>query len=129
MIKKVTSIKVSQKVFNLVLEELNYDIVENNVKIDGWLETFYNGREQGFVLNVISCNPEKNLHLKVWVCERRNSDNIFVAMDKTYSCLEGNSYSQNAYENATLFESSQIQDSANFIVEKVKTMFKSEYNK
>lgn len=129
MIKKYRSIIVSERVLDLVVERLNNDI-EMGYKIDGWLDTFYNSREQGFALTIFSedlNNPNRTkTYVKVWVCECRNSDNIMVAIERDNL---GHLFSEKAYNDRTFFEYNQLQESADFIVEKVREIFEIEYSR
>ena len=45
--RKIRTIQVSERVFDIVCEELDLEASENYVKISGYLECFNNCREQG----------------------------------------------------------------------------------
>lgn len=129
MIRKIRTIRVSERIMEMVSEELNNDI-ECGVKIDGWLETFNNGREQGFSLTMVSedlDNPNRTkTYVKIWACECRNSDNILVIIERGNL---GHLFSEDAYQSASMFNYNQLQESVDFIVEKVRTIFELEYSR
>lgn len=129
MIKKTRSVVVSERVMDLVLDNLNNDI-ELGLQIDGWLDAFINGREQGFALTICSKlfdNPDKtNVYLKVWVCEARSSDNILVVIGRN---TLAEVYGEEEYAYREEFYPDEMQKSAKYIVEEIKKTFKNEYKK
>ncbi len=129
--RKIRSIQVSEEVLNRVCYELDIYQGEYGVKVDGWLETFYNCREQGFCLYTDSIdfdNPEKTKdHLYIWVFQHRNGDSIGVAWQTEYP--SDGKYSEDTYKNRIkYFEYNQIVEAYQFIVnELVKKHYKVEF--
>ena len=144
--RKIQTIRVSERVFDLVCSELDCYATDYKVKIDGWLETFNNCREQGYCLFVDSVDWDNENRTKgmlhIFACECRNSDNIMVICQTEYPSFKG-MFSEKAYNNFvdkdhinpekesytfyTQFGYNEIQRAASFIVEIVKDYFKSEF--
>lgn len=132
--QKYRSLKVSERVFDLVVEELDCDTSGNHVKIEGWFETFNNCREQGLMLHIGSIdfdNPNRTRGLlKVWVCEARNSDDILVIVSTdSDACDIYNMFSEKAYNNRKYFDYNQEHEAADYIINKVRETFAEEYTK
>jgi len=132
--QKCKSLKVSERVFDLVAEELDFDASENHVKIDGWFETFNNCREQGLVLFIDSVDFENENKtegwLKVWVCEARNSDEILVITSTDRKdCNIHNMFSEEAYNNRKYFAYNEEHKAADYIINKVRETFAEEYGR
>ena len=90
MFDKVASIKVSERVFDYVREDLeNLMHCDENVKLSGYLETFNNCREQGYYLVVSSNNKPEKGNLIFWAYEHRSSDNIMVVESTKYPYPNG----------------------------------------
>ena len=129
--RKVRSIKVSERVFDIVCEELDLEQTENYIKIDGWLETFNNCREQGYVLTVSTSDFDNENRTKdnlyIWASEARSSDEIVVSWQTEYPYDRG-MFSEDTYENRQkYFHYNQLQEAADFIVNLVKEHFKEEF--
>jgi hypothetical protein len=127
---KIRTIRVSERVFDLVCEELDNEQTNNNVKIEGWLETFNNCREQGYVLHLDSTDfkndkrTEENLY--VWAFESRNSDDIVVSWQTDYP--NNGMFSDETYkERREYFRYNGLQEAADFIIDLVKEHFAQEF--
>ena len=73
MLKYVDSIKVSRRIFDMVMDEIAYK-EECGHKISGSLNTFNNCREQGYYANIYGDEKNDYKDLYIWVHEQRNSD-------------------------------------------------------
>jgi len=126
---KIRTIKVSERVFDIVCETLDIEASQNYVKIDGWLECFNNCREQGYVLFVSSTdwdNPNRTKeHLYIWACECRNSDDIMVVVSNKYPC--NGMFDEEAYDNRNYFRYNQYYEAADYILNVVKDVFEEEF--
>ena len=130
--QKCRSLRVSERVFDLVIEELDCDASGNHVKIDGWLETFNNCREQGLMLHVdsVDFDNEKRTKkiVKVWACEARNSDDILVIVSDDREANDiHNMFSEEAYNNRKYFSYNEEHKAAEYIIDKVRETFAEEY--
>jgi len=129
--QKIRTIRVSERVFDIVCEALDIEASEYNVKISGYLEVFNNCREQGYVLHVSSCDWENKDRtsddLIVWACEARSSDEIMVVWSSEYPVNKG-MFSEEDYNNRRkYFHYDELQKAADFIIELVKNFFKKEF--
>ena len=144
--RKIRTIQVSEAVLLPVCDELDTYKGEYYVKIDGWLETFNNCREQGFCLHVETVdwgNENKTKDkLYIFACESRNSDEIMVICQTEYPGNKG-MFGDNAYNNyvdkdhidvekeqftfRTYFKYNEQQRASKFIVDTVKKFFKEEF--
>lgn len=128
--RKITSVLVSERVFDIVCEQLDVEASEYGVKIDGYLSTFNNCREQGFYLTVSSTDftnekmTRENIY--VWVCESRNSDNIMVVVSNKYPSSNG-MFDENAYNNRKTFRYDEYYKAADYIHDLVKKHFANEF--
>ncbi len=132
MFNKITTILVSERVFDIVSENLE-PMVLDGTKISGYLECFNNCREQGYVLQIYSTdykNEERTKEtLYVWAFQCRNSDEIVVSWQKE---LPGNGmmFSEVTYkERRKYFKPGEYQQAANFITKLVKDHFKKEFER
>ena len=128
---KCRSIKVSERVFDLVCTELDFEQTENYVKIDGYLMTFHNGREQGYVLSVSSTdfdNENKtNDMFFVWVHEHRSGDSIVVRWQTKYP--NDGMYEEETYNDRTrCFKYNEEHKAADFITNLVREHFAEEFS-
>ena len=129
--RKIRTIQVSERVFDIVCDTLDFEQTENYIKIDGWLECFNNCREQGYFLNVSSSdfhneNRTKD-NLYIWACENRNSDNIMVIWSTEYPGNKGMFSEEDWKERNKHFRYDELQKAADFIVDLVKEHFKEEF--
>lgn len=129
---KIRTIRVSERVFDIVCEDLDNEATENYVKIDGWLECFNNCREQGYVLHVSSSDFENENRTKdnlyIWAFEARSSDEIVVSWQTEYPGNKG-MFSEDTYNNRRkYFHYDELQKAAKFIVDLVEDHFKAEFN-
>ena len=130
--RKIRTIQVSERVFDLVCDELDSDATENYVKISGYLECFNNCREQGYVLHVDSVdwdNPNKTkTDLVIWAFEARSSDEIVVSWQNEYP--HNGMFSEDTYNNRRkYFHYNELQKAADYIVNLVKEKFVKEFTK
>lgn len=130
--RKIKTIQVSERVFDIVCEELDLEASENYVKISGYLECFNNCREQGYVLHVSSCDWDNQDRTKdmlcIWACEARSSDSIMVVWSEKYP-NNGMFSEEDWNERTKYFHYDELQKAANFIVELVKKKFEIEFSK
>ena len=129
--RKVRSVQVSEAVLNKVCDTLDIFASEDEVKISGWLETFNNCREQGFMLRVGTTDYDNKNHTQreffVWACEARRSDNILVVCSTDRPSIN-NCFSEEDYEKRSQrFESNQTHEAAQFILKKIKEHFQVEF--
>lgn len=122
-ISKVRSIKVSERVFDLVDEQLDC-LNEDDAKLEGYLSTFYNCREQGFWATIYSRDYANNHKedLYVIVYEHRSSDEIVVII--TRDRPRDGMYSDEDYEHRRrFFYYNQYGEAADYIIEEIKSHF------
>ena len=130
--RKITTIQVSERVFDLVCNNLDLEATENYVKISGYLECFNNCREQGYVLHVDSCDyNDPNMtksQLCIWAFEARSSDEIVVSWQTEYP--HNGMFSEDTYKNRRkYFHYNELQKAADFIIDLVKEKFQKEFTK
>ena len=128
---KIRSIKVSERVFDIVGEYLTAEKDGDYIKIDGYLETFNNCREQGYVLRVDSCDyNNKNRTtdvIYIWVYENRNSDDIVVAHQFNDYPHNG-MFSDETYEKRRkYFDYGHYQEAADYIEKLITKTFEKEF--
>ncbi len=83
-----------------LLESLSYWYADDEDKYI-MVETFYNCREQGYVLEVQS-NKDYNKAICIWVCAQRNSDDPMIVWEETQLPKEvANMFSEDSYYNRT----------------------------
>ena len=128
--RKITTIKVSERVFDIVCDELDLYASEYNVKIDGYLECFNNCREQGYVLHVESTDWDNENKTKtdlcIWAHEHRNGDDIVVRWQTEYP--HNGMFSEDTYNKRTkCFKYYELQQAAKFIIDLVEEHFKEEF--
>ena len=128
---KIRTIRVSERVFDLVCEDLDLEQTENYIKIDGWLECFNNCREQGYVLTVSSSDFDNENRTKdnlyIWAFEARSSDEIVVSWQTEYPYDRG-MFSEDTYNNRRkYFHYNELQQAAKFIIDLVKEHFAEEF--
>lgn len=132
MINKVAGIKVAERVFGILDDDLNYEN-ENGNKLYAYLQTFNNRREQGFYLTVSDYNFDNANKVKedlyIHVCEARSSDEIMVVVqtdypsdngmfnDKAYNC-------EGEFDCRKYFHYNEEHAAAKWIYEKIKKFFK-----
>lgn len=128
--RKIRTIQVSERIFDIVCEELDNETTENDVKISGHLECFNNCREQGYVLHIDSidwdnCYRNKT-ELIIWAFENRNSDDIVVSWqtERTYNGMFSNETFNNRRQ---YFHYDELQQAADFIIGLVKRHFVAEF--
>ena len=131
--KKIKTIRVSERVFDLACDALDDEKCESGAKINGYLECFNNCREQGYVLTVYSTDygcKDRPCDLRIWVCEDRHSDNILVIWDDNRRKPEAVSavYGEEAYaKNSRHFSYDEFFAAAKYIVNLVKERFAKEF--
>lgn len=127
---KIRTIRVSERVFDLVCEYLDNEASENYIKISGYLECFNNCREQGYVLHVSSTDWDSDERTKtdlvIWAHEARSSDEIVVRWQTEYP--NNGMFSEETWrERSKYFHYEELQKAADFIVELVKDHFAHEF--
>jgi len=130
--RKIRTIQVSERVFDLVCEDLDGYATEDYVKISGYLECFNNCREQGYVLHVDSVDWDNEDRTKtdliVWAFEARSSDDIVVSWQTDYP--HNGMFSEDTYNNRRkYFQYDELQKAANFILDLIKSHFDKEFTK
>jgi len=128
--RKIKTIQVSERVFDIVCDHLDTEASEYDVKISGYLECFNNCREQGYVLHVSSSDFNNKNRTKddlcIWVHEHRNGDSIVVRWQTEYP--HNGMFNEETYTTRTkCFHYNQLQEAADFIVELVKAHFAEEF--
>lgn len=88
MIRKINSLATAEAVINLLTSA---DKIAK-LKKDWWVESYQNGREQGFMITDF-CK------VAYYICEGRSSDSIYIYKG-SYAMQ---SISEDAYENAKTF--------------------------
>lgn len=128
--RKIRTIQVSERIFDLVCDALDTEASEYHVKISGYLECFNNCREQGYVLHLSSTDfknkkrTEENLY--VWAFECRNSDDIVVSWQTEYP--NNGMFSEETYKKRReYFRYNGLQEAADFIIDLVKNHFTEEF--
>ena len=132
MFDKNNSIKVSERVFDLLYDEIQVvneygcESSDYNYKLNSYLSTFNNCREQGFYLTIWDGNYENENRVKddlyIWVYESRNSDDIVVVFDKESTC--NGMFSNEAWNNRFHFKCRQEHEVVEFIIAKICDFFK-----
>jgi len=127
---KIRTIRVSERVFDLVCEALDNGSSENYVRISGYLECFNNCREQGYVLHVDSVDWDNEDRTKgelyIWAFECRNSDDIVVSWQTEYP--RNGMFSEDTYNNRRkYFRYDETQKAADFIIGLVHDHFEKEF--
>ena len=101
MISYLRTIKVSQRIFDMVMERIE-NLEECEYEIKGCLNTFNNCREQGYYANIYGNEKTEYKDLYIWVHENRNSDNIVVRWSTTYPEDKG-MFSEDTYKNRSKY--------------------------
>lgn len=132
MIRKVAGIKVAERVFSILDDDLEFEN-ENGNRLSAYLQTFNNHREQGFFLTVSDYafdNPNRvKEDLFIYVCEARSSDEIMVVVQTDYPADKG-MFSEKAYNcedefnYRKYFHYNEEHVAAKHIYEKIRTFFK-----
>jgi len=81
-----------------IIETVNYYFSDED-SIHASVETFYNCREQGYVLEVHH-NENYNKSICIWICAQRNSDDPMVVWEET-TIPKGNAnmFTEESYYN------------------------------
>lgn len=125
MISYLRTIRVSQRIFDMVMEKIEYK-EEDGYEIKGSLETFNNCREQGYFANIYGNEKNEYKDLYIWVHENRNSDNIVVRWQTTYPEDMG-MFSEDTYRNRSkYFNYNEEHQVVNFIMDLIMTHLKYE---
>ena len=99
MINKVQGIKVAERVFSILDDNLTFENEDGN-KFGAYLQTFNNCREQGFYLTVSDDDFDNKDRVKeslyIYVCEARSSDEIMIVVQTDYPGDKG-MFSEKAY--------------------------------
>ena len=123
MISYLRTIRVSQRIFDMVMEKIEYK-EEDGYVIKGSLETFNNCREQGYFANIYGNEKNEYKDLYIWVHENRNSDNIVVRWQTTYPEDMG-MFSEDTYRNRSkYFSYNEEHQVVNFIMDLIMTHLK-----
>lgn len=88
MIRQDQSLATAQAVINLI----NSGDRITHLKNDWWIQSYQNGREQGFMVTDI-------LNVAYYICQHRNSDDICIYKGKYTSSM----LSADAYNHPILF--------------------------
>ena len=123
-IYKYNSIKVSERVFDMVADQIDW-INDNGNKLSGYLQTFNNCREQGFYLTISDDDFDNENRVKgflcVWVFEHRNSDDIVVVSQEEFP--QGSVFNDEAYESRKHFNYNQEHEASDYIVKLIEKRF------
>lgn len=101
MIRYLNSIRVSQRIFDMVMTKIE-NREECGYKIKGCLNTFNNCREQGYYVDIYGNEKNDYKSLYIWVHEKRNSDEIVVRWSTTYPEAKG-MFSEDTYKNRSKY--------------------------
>ena len=86
------------KYSDYIVETVNYYFSDEN-SIHASIETFYNCREQGYVLEVHS-SEDYSKSLCIWICAQRNSDDPMIVWEETVIPQEhANMFTEESYYN------------------------------
>jgi len=125
MIEKSRSLEVSENLINLLLEKHS-----NN--LGGYIDTFNNCRETGFVLKLTSIN---NMNFKdqfvVWMHEDRISDDIVIRYANTFKdCNTNNMFSDRVNEGQSMFfPPNNYEVAVQYIIDTAEKIIKLEQEK
>lgn len=127
MIHKRRTLEVSERVFNYLDSRLNNELGrEDMAKIDCYLGTFNNCREQGYVLTVddMEYNEGYKDPIHFWACECRNSDAVMI-VDGTCEDYDLNGvFSEEAYlKHKKYFKCCKESEAADYIFDKIIKYF------
>ena len=132
MIYKVAGIKVAERVFGILDDDLTFEN-ENGNKLSAYLQPFNNCREVGFYLTVSDDdfdNPNRvRENLYIYVCEARSSDEIMVVVQTDYPGDKG-MFSEKAYncegefDYRKYFHYNEEHVAANWIHGEIRKFFK-----
>lgn len=126
MISKIDSIKVSERVFDLLsdeIEKLNKDDT-NEYELNGYLSTFNNCREQGYYLTLYDRKDFDKGFFYVWVCQDRRSDYILVIIgEQSDKPTMNGMFSEESYKNAKYFKYDEEHKAVEYIIAKIKNHF------
>ena len=117
MIYKNKGIKYGEYILN----DLSYYLDESpDLRIS--VETFYNCREQGYLLNVYK---GFNLLSQIWIYAQRNSDDptITYKNDGEYSTEDGNRFDEDSWLNRTK-SFKNIDEASEYTIKLIKEMSK-----
>lgn len=120
-IKKIRTIRVSELIFNKVLDIID----DKELELEGHLEVFNNCREQGFVLSISNADFSKSMH--IWAYGQRNSDCPTITWDYEQFMKpagQWNMYSEESYRNMTeYFKDDEEIEAALFVVKIIEGYF------
>ena len=132
MIRKVAGIKVAERVFSILDDDLEFEN-ENGNKLSAYLQPFNNCREVGFYLTVSDDdfdNPNRvKENLYIYVCEARSSDEIMIVIQTDYPGNKG-MFSEKAYncegefDYRKYFHYNEEHVAAKWIYEEIRKFFK-----
>jgi hypothetical protein len=102
MLKKITSLIVSEAVINKLLNSEQFD----HSKVDGLIECYQNGREHGHVIWLTTKN------VAYYICQARRSDDI---------CIYKGSYamqsiSEDAYRHSNSFKYNDLDGAVDWLL-------------
>ena len=87
---------------NYIVDRISQYFADNNDLVMN-IETFYNCREQGYVLRVHNRECDYNKALCIWVYAQRNSDNPTITWEEIYMPKESaNMFTEDSYINRTI---------------------------
>lgn len=116
MLRYLRSVKISQRIFDMVMEEIG-DLEEDNHHIPGCLNTFNNCREQGYYAEIWGNKKNDFKDLYIWVHENRNSDDIVVRWSTSHPEDKG-MFSEDTYKNRSkYFKYNEEHQVVNFIMD------------
>lgn len=91
MLKKIQSLIVSETVINMFLNHQSFD----HSKIDGFIESYQNGREHGHIIWI-----PQGKDIAYYICQARRSDQICIYKGD----YKESSISMNAYKHSNSFD-------------------------
>ncbi len=120
MFKKQHSIVVSEIVFNILERQLEGVELKGEKVCEPYLETFYNCREQGYVLCLWRSGKSE---LNIWAFENRNSDEIVIVVGTGDS---DNLPMDEAWRNRQCFHYNEFYEAAEYAKKQIIKYFNGE---
>ena len=127
MIKPIDSIRVSERVFDLLDDDLA-DLNFSGFHLNGYLQTFHNRCEQGFYLTICDADYEKENRVTddfyVWIFECRDGDEIMVVVSKECPNNNNGKFDEAAYKKAQRFAFNEEHEAAKYALDCIRDFLK-----
>ena len=127
MITKKESLKKSERVFDLIREEIAESENDDKFHLCGYLDTFNNCRETGLYMTAyyyedIKTHKSAYSDIFVWVYEHRNGDSICVIVSKERPNINGQ-FNDKAWGTRKCFEWCGEHEAASYIIDTITSMY------